>query len=77
MRALFFLFFFLSNNYQGSLDELKTDAQRAESEGFYQRVAQLAKEKGVAVSVLSIAGTECRIENLGVVVDVTGGNVRV
>jgi hypothetical protein len=35
----------------------------------------MAKERGVAVSVVSIEGEECRLENLGVVAELTGGDV--
>eukprot|EP01103_Thecamoeba_quadrilineata_P005315 TRINITY_DN15130_c0_g1_i1.p1 TRINITY_DN15130_c0_g1~~TRINITY_DN15130_c0_g1_i1.p1 ORF type:complete len:625 (-),score=174.08 TRINITY_DN15130_c0_g1_i1:26-1900(-) len=42
---------------------------------FYAKVTELAKSAGVVVNVLSIVGTECRIEKLGSVSDGTGGKV--
>jgi hypothetical protein len=74
--VLLFRFWCSTEHSLGSLDGLKTDEQRASAEAFYGKVAAIAKANGVSVSVLSIAGTECRLENLGMVADVTGGAVR-
>ena len=74
--VLLFRFWLSTEPSLGSLDGLKTDEQRASAEAFYGKVAAIAKANGVSVSVLSIAGTECRLENLGMVADVTGGAVR-
>jgi hypothetical protein len=35
------------------------------AEQFYVQVADLAKLHGVVVSVISIEGTECKLENIG------------
>jgi len=56
----------------GSMDD-KT--QKLVASQFYDRVSLFAKESGVTVSVITIAGTECSMENLGKVADVTGGDV--
>jgi len=42
---------------------------------FYNKITEFAKSRGVVVNVLSIVGTECRIEKLGLVSDGTGGKV--
>jgi hypothetical protein len=44
---------------------------------FYQRVIDLARSAGVVVNVISIKGTECRLEKLGQVTDATGGKVNI
>ena len=54
-----------------SLGEAEIEA----TEQFYVQIAQFAKSRGVVVSVISIEGTECKLENLGQVAEVTGGNV--
>ena len=46
-----------------------------ESEAFYRRVGEQARDAGVQVSVLSIKGDEAGMENLGIVADATGGEV--
>jgi hypothetical protein len=51
------------------------ETQIAATEKFYTDIAELAKHHGVVVSVISIEGQECRLENLGSVADVTGGEV--
>ncbi len=45
------------------------------TEKFYTDVGEAAKASGVVVSVVSIEGQECKLENLGAVADMTGGQV--
>lgn len=54
----------LANIGLGSMD---TDdgAKEDEAEAFYRRVALYAKDNGVVVNVISIKGTTCSMENLG------------
>ncbi len=47
----------------------------ARTEKFYTDVAEFAKANGVVVSVVSIEGQECKLEYLGAVADLTGGQV--
>ena len=47
------------------------------AEPFYFDVASSAADTGVTVSVLTLEGEECSMENLGTTADVTGGNVEV
>lgn len=60
-----------ANRGLGRLEDSTEDAAAL----FYSDIAKFAKSKGVTVSVVSIAGEECRLEHLGVVADVTGGEV--
>eukprot|EP00051_Salpingoeca_urceolata_P026485 m.477459 g.477459 ORF g.477459 m.477459 type:complete len:771 (-) comp20851_c0_seq1:193-2505(-) len=67
----------LANVGVGSLDlgdkaDVATESQAA---AFYREVGQLAKDKGVTISVISIEGAECKLEHLGVAADMTGGDV--
>lgn len=59
----------LANVGIGRLDE------SVDSEQFYQRAANIAKDKGIEVSVISIEGEECKLSMLSIVSDVTGGEV--
>eukprot|EP00005_Dracoamoeba_jomungandri_P012139 CAMPEP_0174266078 /NCGR_PEP_ID=MMETSP0439-20130205/28853_1 /TAXON_ID=0 /ORGANISM="Stereomyxa ramosa, Strain Chinc5" /LENGTH=814 /DNA_ID=CAMNT_0015352839 /DNA_START=40 /DNA_END=2481 /DNA_ORIENTATION=+ len=43
---------------------------------FFQKVADYAKENGVVISVISIKGTTCSMENLGVLAEQTSGQVQ-
>eukprot|EP00026_Physarum_polycephalum_P004666 Phypoly_transcript_04688.p1 GENE.Phypoly_transcript_04688~~Phypoly_transcript_04688.p1 ORF type:complete len:308 (+),score=50.21 Phypoly_transcript_04688:999-1922(+) len=61
----------LANIGLGSLD---TDAKE-KSIAFYEQLATYAKTVGVTVSVITIAGNECSLENLGKIADATGGEV--
>jgi hypothetical protein len=64
----------LANIGLGSMD---TDdgANEEEAEAFYRRVAAYAKDNGVIINVISIKGTTCSMENLGILADTTGGQV--
>jgi len=42
---------------------------------FYRRVAEFAMEKGVMINVITIKGTTCSMENLGILADTTSGRV--
>lgn len=59
----------LANVGIGRLDE------SMDSEGFYERVANIAKDKGIEVSVISIEGEECKLSMLSKVCEATGGEV--
>lgn len=64
----------LANIGLGSMDE---SSQKATAAKFYDSVSLYAKENGVTVSVITIAGTDCSMENLGKVADITGGDVEI
>mmetsp|Transcript_863 Transcript_863/g.2076 ORF Transcript_863/g.2076 Transcript_863/m.2076 type:complete len:726 (-) Transcript_863:2569-4746(-) len=44
-------------------------------QSFYEQLGEKAKEHGVSVSVVSIEGEECRLEELSIMVDATEGDV--
>jgi len=52
-----------------------TAEEQAAARKFYEEVADLAQGSGVAVSILTVEGQECRLEELCAVVDRTGGDV--
>ena len=44
-------------------------------EAFYTEISRFASERGVAISVISIEGEECKLESLAQVTEASGGNV--
>lgn len=65
-----------ANAKLGNLEEEDNDAHTLLSSTiFYQDLGEYAARKGVTVSVLSIEGTDCRLEELGRLADRTGGKV--
>jgi len=64
----------LSNIGVGSLANLNQNNEQI-IESFYNKIGAYAKENGVTISVISIEGTDCNIENLGVLTDLTTGKV--
>lgn len=65
----------LSNIGLGSLDDLWTDEEKEKASAFYEQVGHLAKAKGLIISVVSIKGSDCSIENLGTLSELTAGIV--
>lgn len=66
----------LSNYGIGNLDDLKTGrVTQEEIDSFYQSLANYAKDKQVAVNLISIQGEDCDLETLTMLTEVTGGNV--
>jgi hypothetical protein len=61
----------LANFGLGSMDSGKG----SEFTPFYTELAEAAKVKGVSVSIISIEGEDCSMENLSVVTEQTGGEV--
>ncbi|XP_013416673.1 uncharacterized protein LOC106178153 [Lingula anatina] len=64
----------MANVGLGRLDE--ENSQEA-AEEFYTEVGQMAVDKGVGVSVITIKGTDCKLVELGKVADTTGGQVNI
>ncbi|XP_022293240.2 circularly permutated Ras protein 1-like isoform X1 [Crassostrea virginica] len=58
----------------GRLDEEESMEKEA---AFYENIGKDAIEKGVAVSVISIKGTDCKLVHLGKIADMTGGQVNI
>jgi hypothetical protein len=67
----------LSNIGLGQLDEVNTAEKRREVELFYEQLGNYAKDKGVVVNIISIKGTDCSLENLGTLAELTSGEVNV
>lgn len=65
----------LANVGLGAFDEVKTQEQVRETETFYEKLGEYAKQKGVTVSIVSIAGEECNIDTLSKIAEMTGGQV--
>ncbi|XP_062566658.1 circularly permutated Ras protein 1-like [Saccostrea cucullata] len=60
------------------LGRLDVDGEEMDNEAqFYEGIGQEAADKGVAVSVISIKGTDCKMVHLGKIADMTGGQVNI
>jgi hypothetical protein len=44
---------------------------------FYKNIAQLAREKAISISVITMEGEDCSLEKLGTAADITNGNVEI
>lgn len=71
----------LANVGLGSLEEASKGAQTnndkdVEEEDLYADIGRVAAEAGVIVNVISITDSQCSLENLGTVADLTGGTVQ-
>jgi hypothetical protein len=44
---------------------------------FYQTIAREAKNRGVSISVITMEGEDCSMENLGTTADITNGTVEI
>eukprot|EP01125_Pyxidicula_operculata_P017748 TRINITY_DN6254_c0_g1_i1.p1 TRINITY_DN6254_c0_g1~~TRINITY_DN6254_c0_g1_i1.p1 ORF type:complete len:945 (-),score=192.51 TRINITY_DN6254_c0_g1_i1:14-2848(-) len=64
----------LPNVGLGAMDQ-QTNEKTASK--FYQRVGNLAKEKGINVSVIGIEGEDCGVTVLGEMAHITGGDVNI
>ncbi|XP_068160850.1 circularly permutated Ras protein 1-like [Antennarius striatus] len=65
-----------ANTELGNLEVEDTDARTLLSSTiFYKDLGEYAANNGVTVSVLSIEGTDCRLDELGRLADRTGGTV--
>ncbi|XP_056222360.1 circularly permutated Ras protein 1-like isoform X3 [Seriola aureovittata] len=65
-----------ANTELGNLEVEDNDARTLLSSTiFYQELGEYAANQGVTVSVLSIEGTDCRLDELGRLADRTGGKV--
>ncbi|XP_054609438.1 circularly permutated Ras protein 1 isoform X2 [Dunckerocampus dactyliophorus] len=65
-----------ANTMLGNLEVEDDDARTLLSSTiFYQNLGEFAANQGVTVSVLSIEGTDCRLDELGRLADRTGGKV--
>lgn len=58
----------------GALDE-KDEEKKQEAQQWYETMGEYAKAHGVVVSVISIKGQECRLEDIGRCAELTGGSI--
>jgi hypothetical protein len=65
----------LANVGLGALEDLFTEEQVEEAAQFYTEMGQFAKEKGVAVSLISIVSEGCRLNLLSPITELTGGDL--
>ncbi|CDW86904.1 type a von willebrand factor domain-containing protein [Stylonychia lemnae] len=65
----------LANVGLGAFDEIKTEEESKKVDQFYESLGEFAKNKGVTVSIVSIAGEECNIDTLSTISEHTGGSV--
>lgn len=56
---------------------LDLEEEMEKEAAFYEGIGNEAMEKGVAVSVISIKGTDCKLVHLGKIADMTGGQVNI
>lgn len=50
-------------------------ADLEEAQAFYEQIGALAVNSGVTISVVSLAGEECKLETLSILTDMTGGEI--
>jgi hypothetical protein len=62
----------LANVGLGAMDDPR---KKEAADAFFSSVAKFAQERGVVVSVFSIRGTDCKLEYLSTLADLTNGHV--
>lgn len=65
----------LANVGLGSLENLFTEESMAATKEFYTKLGELAKERGITISIVSIVGEDCRLEMLSPLAALTGGDI--
>jgi hypothetical protein len=65
----------LANVGLGSLENLVTEESITATKGFYTKLGELAKERGISISIVSIVGEDCRLEMLSPLAELTGGDI--
>jgi hypothetical protein len=66
----------LANVGLGSLEEIDSNEDKEKkADAFYTRIGQYALDKGVTINVTGIEGCGCDVEHLGVMSDITEGEV--
>lgn len=54
---------------------MESEAEMEAAQAYYRRVAEYARDKGVIINVISIKGTTCSMEIVGLLADITSGEV--
>ena len=65
----------LANVGLGSVENLITEESIEAVKGFYTKLGELAKERGISISIVSIVGEDCRLEMLSPLAELTGGDI--
>ena len=65
----------LLNTGLGAYDDAKTEEEIEKVNEFYERVGLFAKSKGITINLVSIIGSECNIDGLSKLCELTGGQV--
>ena len=66
----------LANVGLGSLEDIDTNEDKEQQAcAFYTRIGQYALDKGVTINVVGIEGCGCDVEHLGVMSDITEGDI--
>lgn len=65
----------LANVGLGAFDDITTEEEMQLVDKYYEKIGDLAKDKGVMVSIVSIEGEECNIDTLSKISEMTGGAV--
>jgi len=65
----------LANIGLGSVEGLTTEALFNESKELYTKVGELAKSKGISISLISLVSEECKLEMLSPLADLTTGDI--
>ena len=65
----------LANVGLGSVENLKNAKEVETIKSFYTKLGELAKERGVSVSIISIVSSDCNLEMLSPLADLTEGDI--
>eukprot|EP00826_Nyctotherus_ovalis_P031528 TRINITY_DN2520_c0_g1_i21.p1 TRINITY_DN2520_c0_g1~~TRINITY_DN2520_c0_g1_i21.p1 ORF type:complete len:339 (+),score=86.56 TRINITY_DN2520_c0_g1_i21:137-1153(+) len=65
----------LANVGMGSVENLKDPKDIEAVKGFYTKLGELAKERGVSISIISIVSAECNLSMISPLADLTGGDI--
>eukprot|EP01022_Parablepharisma_sp_SALTPOND_P019152 TRINITY_DN3238_c0_g1_i1.p1 TRINITY_DN3238_c0_g1~~TRINITY_DN3238_c0_g1_i1.p1 ORF type:complete len:731 (+),score=92.14 TRINITY_DN3238_c0_g1_i1:5000-7192(+) len=65
----------LANIGLGSVEDLSSEILFNETQGFYSKLGELAKSKGVCISLISLVSEECKLEMLSPLADLTAGDI--
>jgi len=74
----------IASAYQGAKIMVCTDGAAncgvgdvSNDPSFYKEIANIAKEKAISISVITMEGEDCSLESLGTAADITNGNVEI
>lgn len=65
----------LANIGLGSVENLKDAKEAVMIKEFYTKLGELAKERGISISIISIVSAECNLEMISPLADLTEGDI--